>query len=188
VFPQPPPATHPALLPGKAALRLIITGPTRGPVASRTLRRRRPILPRVARRATRGMKKRVAALPPAHPTAMMMNSGIPAKAAAFRTADRPIRPVLLPVQSVHRLDGTGVPTRNAASLTTPTLLLRNAPLGGYGTVGSTSASQTQPLHLLKPLNLLTIMAMAGRSDLRSFVPIHSRSPVLGRRWTRSLHT
>jgi hypothetical protein len=136
------------------------------------------------------MKKRVVALPPAHPTAMMMNSGegaphlihskpynvvvylgIPAKVAAFRTTDRPIRPGPLPVQSVHHLDGTGVTTRNAAFHTTPTLLLRNALLGGNGPVRATSASQSLPRHLLKPLNLLiTTVAMAGRSELRSIAP------------------
>lgn len=42
---------------------------------SRLLPRRRSILPRVARRATRGKTKRVAALPPANPTAMIMNFG-----------------------------------------------------------------------------------------------------------------
>jgi hypothetical protein len=105
------------------------------------------------------------------PSNAVVYLGIPPKAAAFRTVDRPIRPVLLLVQSVLRLDGTGVTTRSAAFHTTPTLLLRNALLGGNGPVPATSASQSQPLRLLKLLNpLTTIVAMTGRSELRSIVP------------------
>ncbi|KAI0002082.1 hypothetical protein BJV77DRAFT_34125 [Russula vinacea] len=56
----------------------------------------------------------------------------------------------------------------------PNLLLRNAPLGGFGT--GISASRSQPLRLLKTLSLLTIMA---GSDLKGLVPTSSRSQVLG---------
>jgi hypothetical protein len=111
--------------------------------------------------------------------------GTPPKAAASRTADRPIRPTLLLVQGVHHLDGTGLATRAAAFLTNPTLPLRNALMGGNGP--GTSASQSQPLHLLKTLNLLTtITAMAG-SVLKGLVPTRPRSPVLGHRRSRLLH-
>ena len=95
------------------------------------------------------------------------------KAAAFPKAGHPTLPVLLPVQSVHQPDGIGNPIRNAAFLTFPTLLLRNALGGGIGMMGTTSVSQSQPLHLPATLNLLSTMV---GSEQRSFAP---RLPVLG---------
>jgi hypothetical protein len=88
-------------------------------------------------------------------------------------AGRPVLPVLLPVQSVHQPDGTGIPIRNAAFLTNPALLLRNALGDGIGMVRATSVSQRQPLHLPATLNLLSTM---DGSEQRGFA---SRSRVLG---------
>lgn len=114
---------------------------------------------------------------------VIMHSGMTAKAVAFRRADSPARPVLLPVHSAHRLDGTGVAPRGAVFLPSRALLLPNAIQGGNG-LRMTSASQSQPLRLLITLSLQTAMEMAGR---RFVVPTRSRSLVLGRRWTRLLH-
>ena len=151
------------------------------------------------------MNTTAAAMPHPHPTATVVNSGertpllilskssnavaylgITTEAAAFRMVVRPALPVLPPVRSVHRMNGTGISTRNAAFRTTPTLLLHNALLGGYGTVGATGASRSQPLRRLTTLNLLATIIMVGRSELRSLVP-RFRSLALGLRWTRSLH-
>lgn len=101
------------------------------------------------------------------PAAMTMNSGMAPKAAAFRTAGRPVLPVLLPVQNVRQPDGIGILIRNAAFLTNPTLLLRNALRDGIGMVRTTSVSQYQPLHLPATLNLLSTIA---GSDQGSFAP------------------
>ena len=105
------------------------------------------------------------------------------KAAAFRKAGRPVPPARLPVQSVHQVDGIGIPIRYAAFLTTPTLLPRNALRDGFGIV--TSVSHSQPLHLPRNLNLLSTIVVVAGSELRSFT---SRS----REWdnelgSRSLH-
>lgn len=171
MLPRVPLLTPPALLPGKAAPSLITGGgPKTSPVASRPLPRRRAVLPRPARRATHGISLRVAVLLPADPalpTATMMNSGIAPKAAAFRTAGLPVLPVLLPVQNVRQPDGIGILIRNAAFLTNPTLLLRNALRDGIGMVRTTSVSQYQPLHLPATLNLLSTIA---GSDQGSFAP------------------
>jgi len=176
VSPEPRPATRPALLLEEVALRLATTGLTSSPVASRALPRRRATLPQLARTATRGKNKRAVALLLPHPTtAMGMSSGMTRKAVAFRRADRPARPVLLPVHSAHRLDGTGVAPRDAAFLPSQALLPPNAIQGGNG-LRMTSASPSQPLRLLITLSLQTGMAMAGR---RFVVPTSSRSLVLG---------
>jgi hypothetical protein len=117
------------------------------------------------------------------PSNVVVHLGMTAKAVAFRRADRPARPVLLPVHSAQGLDGTGVAPRGAVFLLSQALLPPNAIQGGNG-LRMTSASPSQPLRLLINLSLQTGMAMAGR---RSVVPTSSRSLVLGHRWTRLLH-
>jgi hypothetical protein len=97
-----------------------------------------------------------------------MYLGMPLKVAAFRRAGRPIHPILLQVQSAHRMDGTGVTTRNAAFHANPTPLFRNALMAGSGLVPATGASQSQPLLLLIILSLLT--TIVDISELRSIVP------------------
>ena len=117
------------------------------------------------------------------PSNVVVHLGMTAKAVAFRRADRPARPVLLPVHSAHRLDGTGAAPRDAAFLPSQALLPPNANQGGNG-LRMTSANPSRPLRLLITLSLQTGMAITGG---RSVVPTSSRSLVLGHRWTRLLH-
>jgi len=171
VSPRTHPRATPALPPGRAALLHTLkigTGPTISPAASRLPLLQRTNLPQIARRATRGIKTRVAALPLprtlARMTALMTSSGITPRPAAFPMADHPATPILPPVRAALNLDGTGVAPQVAAFLTIPTLLLPIALRGRNGTLGPTSVVQSQPLHLRHPLNLLTTtatMAMGG---------------------------
>ncbi|KAI0307746.1 hypothetical protein B0F90DRAFT_1813155 [Multifurca ochricompacta] len=110
------------------------------PAACRPLPLRRATPLRLAKMVTRGTGKRVAAslLPPlpaalAHlTTALMMNSGITPKAAAFLTVDRPIPLAPQLVLIVHRSDGTGETFGIVVSLLTLVLLLQNALPAGNG--------------------------------------------------------
>ena len=85
-------------------------------------------------------------------------------------ADHPAPPILPPVRTAPKKNGTGAP-QVAAFLTIPTLLLPIVVRDGNGTLRATSVVQSQPLPLRQDLNLLTAtITTVGGSGLRSLAP------------------